>query len=171
MVARRYLAAGLLGAAMAAGASGLAGCGFTPLYARPGVNDGLTAIEVVAPRGRVGYLLREDLDDEFGRDHNVPPAWRLEMELIQTRSPRGLTIADVAQRYQLGVRVRYNLTEIATGRIVHSGEVASRVSYDAADQPYAGIAARQDSQQRSAADAARRIRLDLSAWFSRRSAG
>ncbi|HEV2363789.1 MAG TPA: LPS assembly lipoprotein LptE [Caulobacteraceae bacterium] len=170
MPARTTLTLGMLAAALAAAAP-LAGCGFTPLYARPGVSQGLSAIEVVAPRGRVGYLLREDLDDEFGRDHDTAPVWRLEMELVQTRSPRGLTIADVAQRYQLGVRVRYNLTEIATGRIVHSGEVASQVSYDAADQPYAGIAARQDSQQRSAADAARRIRLDLSAWFNRRGAG
>ena len=44
----------------------------------------------------------------------------------------------------------------------------SQVSYDAADAPYAGIAARQDSQQRAAADAARKIQLDLAAWMASR---
>ncbi|MHB8529510.1 MAG: LPS assembly lipoprotein LptE [Caulobacteraceae bacterium] len=150
-------------AALAAPA--LAGCGFSPLYATPGVSSGLSSIDVAAPRGRVGYLLREDLDDELGRDKATAPVWRLNLEIIQTRSPRGLSIAAVAQRYVLGLKVKYVLTEAATGRIDHTGEVASQVSYDAADQPYAGIAARQDSQQRAAADAARRIRLELGAWL------
>jgi len=37
----------------------LAGCGFTPLYAAPGVAPGLSAIETVAPEGRTGFLLRQ----------------------------------------------------------------------------------------------------------------
>ena len=147
----------------------LAGCGFTPLYATPGVSPNLASIEVIAPRGRVGYLLREDLDDEFAREKSVAPVWRLQMDVAQTRSPRGLSQTDVAQRYDLGVTVKYTLTEISTGRLAHSGQVASVVSYDAANQPYAGIAARQDSQQRAAADAARRIRLDLSVWLAAQS--
>ena len=44
-----------------------------------------------------------------------------------------------------------------TGEVAHTGQVTSQVSYDAANDPYAGIAARQDSQQRAATDAARRI--------------
>ncbi len=148
------------------GAPLLSGCGFTPLYATPGVSPGLAGIEVVAPRGRVGYLLREDLDDELAHDKSVVPVWRLEMEVAQTRSPRGLSQTDVAQRYDLGVTVKYTLTEIATGRLAHAGQITTVVSYDAANQPYAGIAARQDSQQRAAADAARRIRLDLSVWLA-----
>ncbi|MGH7750453.1 MAG: LPS assembly lipoprotein LptE, partial [Candidatus Dormibacteria bacterium] len=83
------------------------------------------------------------------------------------RSPRGLSEADVAQRYVLAVQVRYRLTDLTSGKIAADGAVTSDVSYDAAEQPYAGIAARQDSQQRVAADAARRIRLALSAWLAR----
>ncbi len=151
------------------GLSLLTGCGFTPLYATPGLAPGLAGIEVVAPRGRVGYLLREDLDDELARDKSAEPTWRLTMDISQTRSPRGLSQTDVAQRYDLGVTVKYTLTEIASGRVAHAGQVFTEVSYDAASQPYAGIAARQDSQQRVAADAARRIRLDLSVWLARQS--
>ncbi len=144
----------------------VAGCGFTPLYATPGVSPNLARIQVVAPRGRVGFLLRQDLDDELAHDSSAPPVWRLDMEVAQTRSPRGLSAADVAQRYDLDVTVKYVLTEIANGHAAHSGQVITQVSYDAANQPYAGIAARQDSQQRAAADAARRIRLDLSVWLA-----
>jgi LPS-assembly lipoprotein len=146
----------------------LGGCGFTPLYADPGVSPGLAAIEVRAPQGRVGFLLREDLDDALGHDKAAGPLWRLDMTVTQTRDPRGLSITDVAERYVLGVAVKYALTEIATGKVVHGGQVYSHVSYDAADAPYAGIAARQDSQERAASDAARRIQLDLAAWMAGR---
>ena len=155
-------------AAVALVGSSLGGCGFTPLYATPGVTPGLAAIDVVAPQGRVGFLLREDLDDALGHDKAAAPAWRLDMIVTQTRDPRGLSITGVAERYVLGVGVKYTLTETATGKIAHSGQVASHVSYDAADAPYAGIAARQDSQERAAADAARRIQLDLAAWMAGR---
>jgi len=167
MAARTLLAAWPL-AALTLVAASLGGCGFTPLYAIPGVSPDLAAIDVVAPQGRVGFLLREDLDDALGHDKAATPAWRLDMIVTQTRDPRGLSITDVAERYVLGVGVKYTLTETATGKVAHSGQVASHVSYDAADAPYAGIAARQDSQERAASDAARQIQLDLAAWMAAR---
>ena len=145
----------------------LAGCGFTPMYATPGVSSGLSTIEVVAPDGRVGYLLREDLDDALGRNKSAPATYKLEMVLTQTRNPRGLSVTDVAERYVVGVNVKFTLTDLTTAKVAHTGEVTSQVSYDAADQPYAGIAARQDSQQRAASDAARQIQLDLAVWMSK----
>jgi LPS-assembly lipoprotein len=153
------------------GLAGLGGCGFTPLYGAPGVSSGLSSIQVTAPEGRVGYLLREDLDDELAHNKDAPPAWRLALDVTQTRDPRGLREDNTAERYEVAVTVRYTLTDAVTGKVALTGQVASQVSYDAADQPYAGIAARQDTQQRAASDAARRIRLDLSAWLAKRGAG
>jgi LPS-assembly lipoprotein len=149
------------------GAGGVGGCGFTPLYASPGVASGLPAIHVVPPEGRIGYLLREDLDDALAHDKSAPEAWRLEMTLVQTRDPRGLDINDVAERYDVGLTVKYTLTSIATGKVAHVGQVSTQVFYDEANAPYAGIAARQDAQERVASDAARRIQLDLAAWLAR----
>ena len=146
----------------------LAACGFTPMYASGGnVAPRLSSIDVVAPQGRVGYLLREDLDDALAHDKTTASAYRLDLEVNQSRDPHGLRRDDVAERYELGVSVKYTLTEIATGKIVHAGQVTTEVSYDAADQPYAGIAARQDSQQRAASDAARKIQLQLAAWLAK----
>lgn len=148
-------------------AAALGGCGFTPLYATPGLSSGLSSIQIDAPDGRVSYLLREALDDDLARDKNAPPAWRLSFTVDQSRDPRGLTVNDYAQRYQVGLTVRYTLTDLSTGQMAHAGTVISQVSYDAANDPYAGIAARQDSQQRAAADAARKIEIELAAWMSR----
>ncbi|MBV8594193.1 MAG: hypothetical protein JOZ27_07835 [Caulobacteraceae bacterium] len=162
----------MVAARLAAGASAaltvlaVAGCGFTPLYAVPGAAKGLSSIEVTAPQGRVAYLLREDLDDALGRDKAAAPAWRLEFSVLQSRDPRGLRLDNVAERYELGLVIKYTLVSVADGRIAHQGEVATEVAYDAADAPYAGIAARQDTQERAASDAARRIALDLSAWMA-----
>ncbi|MGH6987103.1 MAG: LPS assembly lipoprotein LptE [Caulobacteraceae bacterium] len=164
----RFLPAGFAAACFAVL---LAGCGFTPLYATPGLADGLSRIDVVAPHGRVGYLLAEDLDDGLARNRTSGARWRLTMQVVETRAPRGLSLSDVAQYYVLGVTVRYTLNDLATGRAVHSGEVVSQVNYDATDQPYAAIAARQDGQQRLASDAARKIQMDLSLWLASQSRG
>lgn len=160
---RLSLALLLVGPAAAA----LGGCGFTPLYATPGLSGGLSTIEVTAPKGRVAYLIREDLDDALGRDKTQPAAWRLTYTVTETRDPRGLRRDDVAERYALGLTVRYSVTSVSTGAVAQSGEVVTEVSYDAADAPYAGIAARQDSQERAASDAARRIEIQLAAWMAR----
>ncbi|MGH7025210.1 MAG: LPS assembly lipoprotein LptE [Caulobacteraceae bacterium] len=161
---RRLCWPALLGAACLAVALG--GCGFTPLYATPGLSKNLSSVEVVAPDGRVAFLVREALDDDLARDKSDAPAWRLNFTVGQTRDPRGLTINDYAQRYQVGVIIIYTLTNVASGQVVHSGRVVSEVSYDSANDPYAGIAARQDSQQRAASDAARKIEIELAAWMA-----
>ncbi len=149
------------------GLTALGGCGFTPLYGTPGVSSGLSSIQVIAPEGRVGYLLREDLDDELAHNKDAPSAWRLNLDVTQSRDPRGLRQDNTAERYEVGVTVKYTLSDASTGKVALTGQVSSQVSYDAADQPYAGIAARQDSQQRAASDAARRIRLDLAVWLAK----
>jgi LPS-assembly lipoprotein len=156
---------------LAALASGLGGCGFTPLYAAPGVSTGLSSIEVVAPKGRVAFLLSEDLDDALAHDKSAPAAWRLNLTILQTRDPRGLSINDVAQRYDVGLTVKFTLTSVATGKVAQTGQVTTSVSYDEADAPYAGVAARQDAQERAASDAARRIQIQIATWMARHPSG
>ena len=146
----------------------LSGCGFTPLYGVQGVGPGLAAIEVVAPQGRAGFLLREHLDDAFGRGA-AAPAYRLTMNLAENRYPRGVRVDNVANRYELQLIVDYTLTATAGG-VVKTGHVQASVTYDSADQPYASIAAEQDGQDRAAAEAARQIQLDLASWLAQRGA-
>jgi LPS-assembly lipoprotein len=146
-------------------AAALSGCGFTPLYAVPGVSAGLSSIEVKAPHGRTAFLLAEDLDDAFARDRTTAPLYRLEFLVTEHRYPRGLRIDNVANVYETHVNIDYKLIEIATERVVKVGSTPVQVDYDVADQPYAGIAAQQDSQQRAADEAAQRMRVDLAVFF------
>jgi LPS-assembly lipoprotein len=156
----------LAGAAAALGLS-LSGCGFTPLYAVQGVSPGLSAIEVHAPHGRTAYLVGEDLDQAFARDRSAAPVYRLDFTVAERRYPRGLRIDNVATLYETHVTVSYQLIEVATGRLVKAGTEPVQVVYDVADQPYAGVAAQQNSQERAAQEAAQRIRIDLAIYFTR----
>jgi LPS-assembly lipoprotein len=167
----RRAASILAGAAAVVGLAALGGCGFTPLYARPGVAGGITHIEVIAPKGREGYLLRQNLDDDFGHAQGEAPVYRLEVTMNTVRQAHGLTANDTAQRYELDLKVSYNLIEVASGKVAHAGAVVSDISYDSTDQPYAGIAARQDVQNRLASDVAQKIEIQVASWLASQPAG
>ena len=64
----------------------LSACGFTPLYAAPGVTPGLAAVQVVTPDGRTGHLLSEDLQDDLASDVGKPPLYRLALAVVSPRA-------------------------------------------------------------------------------------
>jgi LPS-assembly lipoprotein len=143
----------------------LTSCGFTPLYAVPGVASGLSTIAISAPQGRSGFLLRQSLDDAFAHDASAPAAYRLGLSYNEQKIPRGVRVDNVANRYELVLTVGYTLTT-TTGTPGKTGKVQASVTYDSADQPYASIAAEQDGQERAAAKAARQIQIELAAWMA-----
>jgi LPS-assembly lipoprotein len=148
-------------------ALGLSGCaGFTPLYAAQGVSPKLSAIEVTQPDGRLGFYMREYLDDSLARDRNQPAVYRLSVANRELRVPRGITISNVASRYEVDLATTYTLTEIATGQVVTRGQIQVNVTYDVQNQPYASLAAQQDGERRVAEQAAERLRIELASYFA-----
>ena len=148
---------------LAASAVLLSACGFTPIYGQTGagaIGNQLSTIAVQTPNDRLGYRLREQLEDAFGRTASTPAQWRLNTEVEQSRLPLGRRIDDTATRYQLTVKAKWTLTPLNGGQPL-SGERTTITTYGSADQPYAAIAAQQDGEDRAAADLARLIRLDL----------
>jgi LPS-assembly lipoprotein len=139
---------------------GLAGCGFTPVYGDAGVGSSLSRIAVTTQDDRLGYRVREQLEDALGRDGAQAPLWRLETVLEQSRRPLGRRIDDTATRYELTVRGAWTLTPVAGGAPL-TGIQTVTTTYAAADQPYAAITAQQDGEERAAGELARLIRLDL----------
>jgi len=146
---------------------GLAGCGFTPLYGETAVGSSLSRIAVTTQDDRLGYRVREQLEDALGRDGAQAPLWRLETTLEQSRRPLGRRIDDTATRYELTVRGAWTLTPTNGGPAVTGVETVT-TTYAAADQPFAAIAAQQDGEERAAAELARLIRLDLMRALSAR---
>jgi LPS-assembly lipoprotein len=163
---KRALAIPLIAAGLIVTGLGLSGCGFTPLYAQPGVVTNLASIDVVAPQGRAGYLLREKLDDAFGKAHAGPAAYRMNVQIAESRYPRGIRTDNVATRYEYVLIADYALAHMPSGVLAKKGKVRVQLTYDSADQPYASITAQQDAQARGAAEAARRIQLELAAWLA-----
>ncbi len=144
----------------------LGGCGFTPLYATTGVTPGLASVEVVTPDGRTGHLLGENLQDSLAVRRDKAPLYRLALAVDEKRYARGLSTEEVATWYELSVRVSYSLIDISSGRTLTAGVTPVNVSYNAVNDPYAGIVAQQDGQKRAAAEAAQRIRIELATWFA-----
>ena len=145
----------------------LGGCaGFQPLYGEAAVVRNLAAIQVLAPEGRTGYLMRQHLDDAFAKDHSAAPAYTLEFSLGEARFPRGVRIDNVATRYEYVLTAAYALRSQPSGALAKRGQVRVDLTYDSADQPYASIAAQQDAQDRAAEEAARRIELELAVWLA-----
>ena len=160
--ARRYL----IVLALAGASLTLGGCGFTPLYAAPGVTSKLAAINVIAPQGRSGFLLRQHLDDVFAKNHNEPAQYTMRLALSQARYPRGIRTDNVATRYEYVLTADYALSALPSGEVVKRGRVRVEVTYDSADQPYASIAEEQDAEDRAAEQAAERIQLELATWIA-----
>jgi LPS-assembly lipoprotein len=159
---KRVLILAAAGAALALG-----GCaGFQPLYAQPAVVKNLAAIQVNAPAGRTGYLIRQHLDDAFAKNHDAQPAYRMDVFLGEARYPRGVRIDNVATRYEYVLSAYYVLKSASSGAIAKQGTVRVELTYDSADQPYASISAQQDAQDRAADEAARRIELELAVWLA-----
>jgi LPS-assembly lipoprotein len=156
----------ILTLAAASAALLLSGCaGFQPLYGEP-VARNLSAVDVRAPGGRAGYLIRQHLDDALGRDRSANVVYVMDLSLGEARYPRGVRIDNVATRYEYVLTATYALRSQATGAVAKSGQVRVELTYDSADQPYASIAAQQDAQERAAEEAARRIQLELAAWLA-----
>lgn len=138
---------------------GLSACGFTPLYGEASMSA-LSRIAVTTQDDRLGYRVREQLEDALGRDGSQEPLWRLQTDLNQSRRSLGRRIDDTATRYELTVRGAWTLTPVGGGEPV-AGVESVTTTYAAADQPYAAIAAQQDGEERAAAELARLIRLDI----------
>ncbi|MFN7534888.1 MAG: LPS assembly lipoprotein LptE [Brevundimonas sp.] len=146
-------------ATLAVALSALAGCGFTPLYAELPAT-GLSQVAVSTPDDRLGYRVREQLEDALGRTAGGAVSHRLEIALEPQRRPLGRRIDDTAVRYELVITADWTLTPAAGGAPLTGREIVT-ITYATADQPYAAIAAQQDGEERAAADLARRLRLSL----------
>jgi LPS-assembly lipoprotein len=173
----RYLRA----AAALAVAALAAGC-FQPLYGErsptggPILRDQLSAVDVLqieAPKGtdeaRIAVEIRNALLYDFtGGGYAAAPTHRLKVAISSTRAS---IIVDVntsrpdIENY--GINATYSLSEIATGKVVVTGQTFSRVSYDipGQEQRFARLRGLRDAENRAAKVIADNIRSRLSSYF------
>jgi LPS-assembly lipoprotein len=171
-----------LRAAAALAVAALAGGCFQPLYGErsptggPVLRDQLSAVDVVqidAPKGtdeaRIAVEIRNALLYDFtGGGYAAPPTHRLKVSISSTRAS---IIVDVntsrpdIENY--GINATYSLAEIATGKVVVTGQTFARVSYDipGQQQRFARLRGLRDAENRAAKVVADNIRSRLSSYF------
>jgi LPS-assembly lipoprotein len=157
-----------------------AGC-FQPLYGtgsnpdRPGVRDALGAVDVLqidAPanssEARLAVQIRNDLLFNFtGGGQQATPTHRLKLQIGGGRSVVAIDRASALPQVEFyGLRTTYSLTEIATGKVVVSGQATTNVSYDTlGQQRFARISGMHDAERRAAKVISDNITARLASYF------
>ena len=162
-------------------AGSLAGC-FQPLYGdrapdgNPTLRDALSSVDVqqiAAPKAtdeeRLAVEIRNALIFDFtGGGALASPAHRLKIAISSTRTS---VIVDIntsrpdVENY--GINATFTLTEIASGKIVVTGQTFARVSADTPGQQqrFARVRGLRDAESRAAKVIADNIRSRLASYF------
>jgi LPS-assembly lipoprotein len=169
-------------AAMLAIAATAGGC-FQPLYGErspttggPLLRDQLNAVEVLqieAPKGtdesRIAVEIRNALLFNFsGGGSQGSPTHRLKISMNSTRAS---VIVDIATSRpdieEYGINATYSLTEIATNKVVVTGQTFARVSYDipGQQQRFARLRGLRDAESRAAKVVADNVMSRLASYF------
>ena len=67
------------------------------------------------------------------------------------------------------LNVRFTLTDLASGEVVHGGNAVARASFDRSEQIFANERARLDAQNRAARVVANSIRLRVAGFLASQS--
>lgn len=168
--------------AMTVAIAGLAAGCFQPLYASRSITGGsavaeqLRGVELApiptqnaSPAQRIAAELRNALIFELtGGAPAGAPTHRLSLSLVPVAQQ---VIVDITTSRpdveQTGVNATYSLTEIATGKVVLTGQTFSRVSYDnpGQEQRFARARGRRDAENRATKVIAEDIRSRLASYF------
>jgi LPS-assembly lipoprotein len=163
-------------------AAGLvAGC-FQPLYGDLSLAGGsdmrskLSAVDVLPidapsgrPEARIGVEVRNALlFDMTGGGDAANPTHRLKIKLAASRQSVIVDIQTTRPDVEnYGIDATYTLTDVATGKVVVSGQTFARVSYDIPGQQQRFARARglRDAENRAAKVISDQIRSRLASYF------
>ena len=149
-------------ALLAAASMTVGGCGLQPMYAGGGsgaVAQGLAAIEVPPIEGRAGWLVRNALNERLGQSGttDAAPRYRLDVLLDDKLEGLGLLTGETIGRERRTLRARYQLVELATGRVVVDATAGSDAGIDVVSSEFATIAAEQTALENLSREVADRI--------------
>jgi LPS-assembly lipoprotein len=161
-------------------AAPLGGC-FQPLYGtstetgRPAVRDALSSIDVQqieaaanTSEAPLAVQIRNDLLFNFtGGGYSAPPTHKLKVQIYGNRAvgviDRATALPNV-ETYTL--RTTYSLTEIATGKVVVTGQASTPVSYDTlGQQRFARLSGMHDAERKAAKVVSDNITTRLASYF------
>jgi LPS-assembly lipoprotein len=149
----------------------LSGCGFHPLYGRIGEDPAAQQIfasiyvEPIA-QDRVGYELRNDVMDLLrAADRPQGTAYRLHIDVTETREGVALQNDATITRYDLVFAAKYELTDAKLNSVI-KGTESTLESFDVAQSPYSSLTGQEYAEKQAAEDIAEHIRIDLGVHFA-----
>jgi LPS-assembly lipoprotein len=141
----------------------LSGCALAPVYSGGSTSApaSLMADIGIAPiPERAGFLVRQALEEQFGRPA-ADPRFRLEVLLDDQITAFGLRGDSSAARERRTLRARFRLVEAATGLVVLDDSVSADAGIDRVSSNYAVVAAESAALDRLSIDLARQISARL----------
>jgi LPS-assembly lipoprotein len=160
------------GLAVALPLSGLAACGFRPLYGQqngdPEVTNQLAAVRVDPLRDRVGQQMHNFLRDRLNPDGQpISPSYRLRVQLVERRTELGVRRDETASRANLRMDANFTLMDLAGDVALLTGRSSSTTSYDILDNPFATTVSEDDARERALREVADDIETRLALYFAR----
>jgi LPS-assembly lipoprotein len=150
----------------------LAGCGFQPLYGRSGPEaasplEHMAAIRIAPLPDRVGQQMHNLLRDRLNpRGQPREPAYRLDLELSESRQELGIRKDETATRANLILSARFILREFASDRVLLEGRTSSVNSFNILTNQFATSFSESDARKRALRELSDSIRTRLGIYFS-----
>lgn len=152
---------------------GPAGCGFQPVYSRPGnavtsvAAEQLASIRVLGIDDRTGQQLRNALVNQLNpRGEPARARYTLTVTLQQSSSGMASSKDGNATVERLTANAAYVLTDFGRNVAVTSGQVRTMTSFRYLGPRYASTAAERDSESLAIQELATEIRTALVAYFA-----
>ncbi len=157
----------LLRSALLASLSLTSACGLQPMYAGGGqgaVVQGMAAIDVPPIAGKAGWLMHNALVDRLhvAGSPAAPARYRLDVRLDDKLEGLGLLSNNTVGRERRTVRARYQLVDVATGRVLLDATAGSDAGIDVVSSEYATVAAEETAMENLIRIVADRIVVKLS---------
>lgn len=149
-------------------------CGFKPLYgdhASSVSQASLAQVRLPPLRDRVGQLLHIRLSKGMhprGKPRN--PVWDLVIKLTTRTENLGIRKDETATRANLTLEARFELRQIATGRVSFKGRSVITISYNILESRFGTLASRTDATRRATRELADNIKTRVALFLSQRGA-
>lgn len=138
----------------------LAGCGFEPVHAPGGSASGLRGqLRADAPADRNDFDFVARIENRLGR--GVGASYGLSYEIETDEEPVGVTPGQEITRYNIVGVAKYDVVELDTGQVVHSGRVESFASYSSTGSIVSTLTAGTDARSRLMIALADRVEAEL----------
>ncbi len=148
----------------------MSGCGFHPVYGKSesNVSAQLASVRIETIPGREGQIIQNKLAYLLNpTNQNAPAAYSLIVTVKDQHSELGINTDLRVTRYDVIPNANYSLISLDTNKVVDTGHVRIKSSYNRTVSEFATFVAEQNAAELADNEAAEEIRSRLIYYFSK----